>query len=97
MNYSQIRSIFIGGAVAHSAVFTRTIAGSVTAETAKAIKFTMQGDNRREYSVWLPKKAIIAKEGKHDTIYSLARWFRPDSYQWTAIERCEHIGGVSAA
>ena len=96
INFSQVGQIFIGGAVAHSAVFTRWIAGTVTLETEKAIQFTMR-DRRGSVSIWLPKKAITATAGKYDTLYGLATWFRPDAFQWRMIERFQEIGGVSAA
>lgn len=96
MNYSTIRSIFIGGAVAHSAIFTRRIDGTVTAETEKAIQFTMN-DRRGSVAIWFPKRAIVAKSGKYDTLYSLAAWFTPSEFQYRMIERYQEIGGVSAA
>lgn len=96
VNFSQVSQIFIGGAVAHSAVFTRWIAGSVVLETEKAIKFRM-ADRRGSAEIWFPKKAITAYAGKYDTIYNLAGWFTPDAFQWRQIERFQEIGGVSAA
>lgn len=96
INFSTVDQIFIGGAVAHSAVFTRWIAGSVVQETPKAIKFEMR-DRRGAVAIWFPKAAIVKHDGKYAPIYNLAGWFTPDAFQWRMISRFEQIGGVSAA
>ena len=95
VNFSQVSQIFIGGAVAHSAVFTRWIAGSVVLETEKAIKFRMT-DRRGSADIWFPKKAITEKAGMYAPLHGLAGWFTPDAFQWRTIERFQEIGGVSA-
>jgi hypothetical protein len=82
-------SIALGGAVAHSAVFSRMAHVMVVNATAKAVQ--VKGDNGQ--TCWLPKSALVVK-GEY---FKLAGWFKMDSYQWRFFERNQSIGGVSNA
>jgi hypothetical protein len=96
INFSEVRTIFVGGAATFSAVACRSISGTVVQETAKAIKFQMT-DRRGTVAIWLPKSAIVGKPATYETLYNLAGWFRPDAYQSRMIERFEVFSGISAA
>jgi hypothetical protein len=84
-------SIFIGGAVAHSAVCVTMLHGTIVAMTEKAIQLRLDNSEK----IWLPKKALRA-DPKTDS-FRLARWFKPSGYQARAIERNQTISGISAA
>lgn len=89
-------SLCIDGGVAHSAVFTRHIHGTVARVTAKAIQIELQ-DRKGKATIWFPKAAIKSHQATYDVIHTLAHWFQPDTAQWRTIERFQSIGGVSAA
>jgi len=85
----QSISIFIGGAIAHSAIGTTFIHGSIDAITDKAIK--VKNDNG---SIWFPKKAIV-KGGEH--YVKVAKWFKFDYKNRYTVERMSNVGGISAS
>lgn len=87
-------SVFLGGAVAHSAVAVSMLHAVCDQETEKAVRLrTDAGDH-----IWFPKKALVRQESKYAdaNLYALARWFRLDARQEKIIDRSLSVGGVSA-
>ncbi len=86
--------IFLGGAVAHSAVVVRCLHGHCDIETEKAIKLQLN----KGY-VWIPKKALVpAKSIYQDPdSYKLAKWFNFSKQQFLIVEKNQSISGVSNA
>lgn len=89
MNIGTQISISLGGAVAHSAVFSRMAHVTVVTATEKAVQ--VKGDNGQ--TCWLPKKALVAKS----EYFKLAPWFKPSSWQSYFFEQNQSIGGQSLA
>lgn len=91
-------SLFLGGAVAHSAVFSRMLHCKISSFTDKAVALVPLdgGGNSSKCVLWLPRKAITKKKLSNGMLpewYSLAHWFQFNPAQWDIIERLEHIGG----
>ena len=82
-------SIFLGGAISHSAIGTTFIHGSIDVVTEKAIK--VKNENG---SIWFPKRAIV-KGGEH--YVKLAKWFKFDYKSRYVVERMSNVGGISAS
>lgn len=80
-------SIAIGGAVAHSAVYSEMIHAKIVAVTEKAVK--VQNENGW---AWFPKKAL---QPKGTDWYRLAKWFKPQS--WFYLDKMATVSGQSAA
>ena len=93
-NFIGSVSIFLGGAVAHSAVATSFLHGTCYKETEKAVEVTCDSGDK----IWFPKSALKPIESKFNDrgLFQLARWFKMDARQERVIDRNISVGGVSA-
>jgi hypothetical protein len=87
-------SIFLGGALAHSAVAVTILHGICELESDKAIKLKLGKD-----FVWIPKKALtkVQKEPDDASYYKLAKWFQFSGKALRVVENNLSISGSSNA
>jgi hypothetical protein len=107
MDFNQYQdiSIFISGAIAETAVFSRMIHCRIEQITDKAIQlraYDMETKNMElsKHSAWIPKKAITqaknsATNENYDW-YKLAKWFKPEGFTEWFLTRYANAGGQTA-
>ncbi|GGJ55831.1 hypothetical protein [Deinococcus roseus] len=88
--------ILIASALAHSALFTQFLHGTITRTTPKALQIQIDDPHTpnsrvHQKTLWLPRRALIEKEKSTH----LAKWFIPDRYTSHLLENLPQ-SGVSA-
>jgi hypothetical protein len=93
-NFIGSVSIFLGGAVAHSAVATSHLHGTIYKETEKAVEVTCDSGDK----IWFPKSALKPMKSAYNDhgLFELARWFKLDTRQENVIDRNLSVNGMSA-
>lgn len=101
INEGSVFSIFLGGAVAHSAVYTTMLHCRVVAATEKAVQIKTYAEcgTLRDKTCWLPRKALVAWQGddRYGWRCKLAHWFRVEGYTVRFIELNAISSGISAS
>lgn len=87
-------SIFLGGALAPTAVAVSMLHGLCDLETEKALRLKLNDSH-----LWLPKKALIPVTNEYldgpDTYYKLAKWFTFKPIQIRIVEKNLSTNGCS--
>ena len=83
-------SIFLGGCVSETAVFSNMLHCQIEQETEKAIQL-----KAGKHTCWIPKKALT-KTKNDSSYYKLAKWFKVEGFTAWFMDHYSNISGISA-
>lgn len=90
LGYGDFLSLYLGGAIGHSAVAVTLVHATVIAATAKAVR--LRGDSGAP--CWFPRKALVARDGVEAT-FTVASWLN-DGYVNRWLDFNASHSGLSA-
>lgn len=91
-------AILVDAATAPNAVAVEHLHGTVIECRPRAVCLALEAVRGSTRRLWLPRRALVKLRRDRFGVHGqLARWWTPDDYQARILDRCRHVGILTAA